>query len=366
MSQSLPYVSNISSWQLAVLTMLFQITNVPELPENTRALDLRTQLEHKCKEVKRNRQLRERYRQERDHERETHATTRVQLGEARKEFMKMLLELGSTKAELTTKCQQVRKMEGEASVAHQRKQDATAFENGCFMRIEKAEAERDSFKKELVALHDVIYNLEKKAQPANLKEITLTNRAERLEADIGLIKMERNELLSDKGRLADDLKAARSNIKDLMENMTQIQISSEAKSTEAEKLKVKLKESKTSREMLAQQIKKLMEVIEKVGKEQNAAVSDAKKAKDDAVAHQKSVDTMLKGLDHQSKADMAQFGRLKEQVKTVVGGKAAHVMEQDKEMARLTVEIQELMLENTELREEVRLYKDDGGVMVLD
>jgi hypothetical protein len=41
-------------------------------------------------------------------------------------------------------------------------------------------------------------------------------------------------------------------------------------------------------------------------------------------------------------------------------------MEQDKEMARLTVEIQELMLENTELREEVRLYKDDGGVMVLD
>lgn len=366
MSQSLPYVSNISSWQLAVLTMLFQITSVSQLPENTSTADLRTHLEHKCKEVTRNRQLRERYRQERDHERETHATTKVQLGEARKEFVEMQQELHYTKVELMTKCQQVRKMDGEASVAQQRKQDATAFENGCFVRIEKAEAERDSFKKELAALHGVIYNLEKRAQPAKLKEITLTNRAVRLEADLGLIKMERNELLSDKGRLADDLKAARSNIKDLMKNMTQVQISSEAKSTEAEKLKVKLKESETSRDMLAQQIKKLMEIIEKVRRERNGAVSDAKKAKDDAAAHQQSVDTMLKGLDHQSKSDMQQFGQLKEQVKTVVGGKVAHVMEQDKEVARLTVEIQELILENTELREEVRLYKEDGGVMTLD
>lgn len=75
---------------------------------------------------------------------------------------------------------------------------------------------------------------------------------------------------------------------------------------------------------------------------------------------------MLRGLDEQSKTDTAHFGQLKEQVKTVVDEKVARLMERDKETALMIQQMQELLLENTELSEEVRLYKEEGGVMVLD
>jgi hypothetical protein len=363
MSQSLPYVSNIPTWQLAMLTALSQITSASQVPENASTLDLRTHLDNKSTEATRNRELRERHRKERDTEREAHKATKL---DATKQAKQKDQEISSTKAALKTQSEKIKKLEEEVSLRHQGVQDPIAFEKACSTKIERAEAERNSYKKELAALHDAIDKIEMNQQPAKLRQIALTNKAERLEADLALKEVERNELVKTNARLVDQLKCARMNIKAGMDDMAQMKISSDADCTQLTDLKLKLKESEAQRDMLAKQIGKLVEAREKLKNERNDAIADAKKAKEDATTHQSSVEEMLKGLDHQSKTDLAQFSRLQQQVKTVVGAKTADLKEQNKEIDLLNAQMEELLLENTELREEVRLYKNDSGVIVLD
>lgn len=260
MSQSIPNVSNISTLQLAILTVMLQITSASQLPEYTSTLDLRKYLDNKCMEAKRRGQLATRYRRERDTGCEAHNKS---TSEALKHSAKKDQEIGSIETELKAQRQRVNEAEEKLHIWKQSASDPTAFEWTWSRRIEVAEAERKSFNKELAALHDVIDNLEK-TRPAKLKEIALTNRAERLEADLQLKEVERNELLSINGRLTDDLKTARDNLKDKMKDMLRLQNSSNARFAEAAEVKRKLRESEDRREMLAQQIGKLMEVIEKL------------------------------------------------------------------------------------------------------
>lgn len=304
------------------------------------------------------RQLRDRYRQEGDEARLTPQTVKTQLDETEKALKTRDQELASSKTEVKRTYKLLTDMQGDFSAAIRTTKETSAANDRCLKLAEAAEEERDAVKKELAALQDAHEALQIEVKIAKFKEEALLEKIEWVEADHAQVMVERNGILLDRVRLQAELKDAKGNMKGLAEDVDALRASRDAEPTEVEDLLGELKRSEESRGRLVRQLEQLAGAMDELKKENDAFVKCGKKADDSAAAHGEAADSMLEELDHQRQVGAVQIRQLKENV--------AHMTEQDKEVAWMGARIERLLLDNAELKKEVKLYKEEGGVMALD